>query len=287
MPNPAFMAGNFSSLATPIIDPLTGQQFPGNVIPSSRFSNFAKTLGPTVPQPNNAGANNYRTVRELTDDADTATIRGDQVLFEAQPVSALPVLQGHAAEPGRVHLHQLSAERTELRRRRHLGGVVRASSTRCAFGYNYAYHLNSPISLDGRNWVGDIGMRNLAGGTDPIDYGRPGFTMTGFSGNGEGGITQGATENIFSVSNATSWVKGGHNIRFGIQAQFRKYRSADRGAAARRRSLSTASSPATRSATSCSATARPAPARSAARGRTTRRRPSRRSSTTTGRSRRG
>ena len=91
------------------------------------------------------------------------------------------------------------------------------------FGYNYAYHLNAPISLDGRNWVGDIGLRNLAGGTDPIDYGRPGFTMTGFTGNGEGGITQGATENIFSVSNATSWVKGRHNVRFGIQAQFRQF----------------------------------------------------------------
>ncbi len=91
------------------------------------------------------------------------------------------------------------------------------------FGYNYAYHLNSPVSLDGRNWVGDIGLRNLAGGTDPIDYGRPGFTITGFTGNGEGGITQGATENIFSISNATSWVKGRHNVRFGIQAQYRKF----------------------------------------------------------------
>ncbi len=68
------------------------------------------------------------------------------------------------------------------------------------FGYNYAYHLNAPISQDGRNWVGDIGLQNLAGGTDPIDYGRPGFTMTGFSGNGEGGITQGATERASSAS---------------------------------------------------------------------------------------
>jgi hypothetical protein len=47
--------------------------------------------------------------------------------------------------------------------------------------------------------------------------------MTGFSGNGEGGITQGATENIFSVSNATSWSKGSHNVRFGVQAQYRKF----------------------------------------------------------------
>jgi hypothetical protein len=41
--------------------------------------------------------------------------------------------------------------------------------------------------------------------------------------NGEGGITQGATENIFSVSNATSWSRGAHNLRFGLQAQYRRY----------------------------------------------------------------
>jgi len=67
------------------------------------------------------------------------------------------------------------------------------------FGYNYAYHLTSPISLDGRNWVGDIGLRNLAGGTDPLDYGRPAFNLTGFTGNGEGtGVRQGAVRHVHS-----------------------------------------------------------------------------------------
>ena len=28
------------------------------------------------------------------------------------------------------------------------------------FGYNYAYHLNSPISLDDRNWVDQEGDRD-------------------------------------------------------------------------------------------------------------------------------
>ena len=36
-------------------------------------------------------------------------------------------------------------------------------------------------------------------------------------------ITQGATENIYSVSNATSRTFGGHTLRFGLQAQFRKF----------------------------------------------------------------
>ena len=47
--------------------------------------------------------------------------------------------------------------------------------------------------------------------------------MAGFSAQGEGGNTQGATENIYSVSNATSRTFGGHTLRFGLQAQFRKF----------------------------------------------------------------
>src|SRR6476620_1982772 len=68
VPSATQLAGNFSGLSTGITDPLTGLAFPGNVIPSARFSNFAKILAPTVPASNNAGANNYRTVRDLTDD---------------------------------------------------------------------------------------------------------------------------------------------------------------------------------------------------------------------------
>jgi hypothetical protein len=222
VPNTAQLGGNFSALATPIVDPLTGVAFPGNVIPASRFSNFAKTLAPTIPVPNNAGANNYRVVNPFTDDADTATIRGDQVLPGHNLFQRFMYYKGSQVNPAVFSYTNLPQEG-----RNFAAGdtwVISPSLVNeIRFGYNYAYHLNSPISLDGRNWVGDIGLRNLAGGTDPLDYGRPNFTMTGLSAGGEGTITQGATENIFSVSNATSWVKGHHNVRFGIQAQFRKY----------------------------------------------------------------
>jgi len=223
VPNPALVAGDFSSLATPVRDPLTGQPFPGNVIPSSRFSNFARVLAPTVPAPNNAGSNNFRTVRDLTDDADSATVRSDQVLSTKHNLfERFLFYDGRQLNPGAFTYTNFPQKGRNLA----VGETWVISSAlvnEIRVGYNYAYHLNAPISLDGRNWVGDIGLRNLAGSVDPLDYGRPGFTMTGFSGNGEGGITQGATENIVSVSNATSWVKGAHNIRFGVQAQFRNF----------------------------------------------------------------
>jgi hypothetical protein len=40
----AWRNGDFSSLSTRIIDPLTGQQFPGNIIPQTRISPIAKNL---------------------------------------------------------------------------------------------------------------------------------------------------------------------------------------------------------------------------------------------------
>jgi hypothetical protein len=221
--NPAFLAGDFSSLTTPVRDPLTGQPFPGNIVPSSRFSTFAKTLAPTIPAPNQTGANNYRTSREFTDDSDSATVRGDQVLASNHNLfERFLYYNGSQLNPGAFTYTNFPQNGKNLA----VGETWVISPrfvTETRFGYNYAYHLNAPISLNDRNWVGDIGMKNLAGGTDPIDYGRPNFTLTGFAAQGEGTITQGATENIYSISSATTWVKGAHNIRFGLQAQFRNF----------------------------------------------------------------
>ena len=92
------------------------------------------------------------------------------------------------------------------------------------FGYNYAYHLNAPdqprgAELDERPRTAGISRRRRF--RSPTDARV--LTISGFSGQGEGGNTQGATENIYSVSNATSRTFGGHTLRFGLQAQFRKF----------------------------------------------------------------
>jgi len=51
----AFESGDFSSLSTPIIDPTTGQQFPGNIIPSDRIDGAAKYFLPLFLTPNAPG----------------------------------------------------------------------------------------------------------------------------------------------------------------------------------------------------------------------------------------
>ena len=61
VPTPAMKSGDFSNFVDasgtqiPIYDPQTGQPFPGNIIPQSRFSPLAQSLLPLLPNPDRAG----------------------------------------------------------------------------------------------------------------------------------------------------------------------------------------------------------------------------------------
>ncbi len=80
VPNPDNLAGRFSST---IIDPVSGQPFPNNTIPSSRFSRLAQLAlrSNWWPAPNISSAQgNYQLVRTLPQDQDQYTIRIDHNL---------------------------------------------------------------------------------------------------------------------------------------------------------------------------------------------------------------
>ena len=79
VPNPSELARTIH--ARPIIDPLTGQPFPNNIIPQARWSRLARLSAPWYPAPNtDAAQGNYQVVRTLPQTQDQFTIRGDQDL---------------------------------------------------------------------------------------------------------------------------------------------------------------------------------------------------------------
>jgi hypothetical protein len=55
VPTAAERRGDFSATTTPIIDPLTGRQFPNNQIPADRLSKPAQYFNERIPLPNGAG----------------------------------------------------------------------------------------------------------------------------------------------------------------------------------------------------------------------------------------
>ena len=56
---------------------------PATAFPQSRITPFAALQLSAIPAPNTTGANNYRVVRDFTDDTDTVTARVDHVLNAA------------------------------------------------------------------------------------------------------------------------------------------------------------------------------------------------------------
>jgi len=76
VPTPAQLAGQFD---TPIMDPLTGQDFPNDQIPSSRIVNFAKVINSYFPTPNTSvPQGNYVATVDSPTSTDQQNYRIDQ-----------------------------------------------------------------------------------------------------------------------------------------------------------------------------------------------------------------
>ena len=222
VPNPALFTGDLSPISTPIIDPATGQAFSGNRIPENRISRFARGYTKYFPAPNNPGSNNYRRVANFIDHSDSVTARTDQTLSPRHTLFERYVwYKGSRITPG-------SFTDTDNPQR---GQNVSIQSTftitprqinEFKVGYNRAIHYVLPINPGG-NPVQELGIRNLAGSVDPIDYGVPAVNITGFSNPGSGGITQGSIENIYTVADNLSSVLGNHTLKFGVELQHRRF----------------------------------------------------------------
>ncbi len=85
VPTAAMMNGDFSAISTPIIDPTTGAQFPGNVIPDARIDSAAKFFFPYIQQAN-AADGRYHAVAPTKTDNNSATVRFDHSITNKQHI---------------------------------------------------------------------------------------------------------------------------------------------------------------------------------------------------------
>lgn len=226
VPDPSLFTGNFSSLPASQRpkDPSTGVVFPNGIVPSNRISQFAQVLSPTVPAPNNPGnTNNYLINKPFQDNYDTVTFRADQVLSAKHTLFERYIWHNASQiQPSTFSSTNFPQTGQNLS----IGDTYLLTSklvNELRLGYNRAYALDGPQNFGTTNWVQKEGLQNLAGGTDPIDLGRSSFAISGYSTQGEGTITQGATENIYSLSDGISDVFGRHTLSAGVQLQNRRF----------------------------------------------------------------
>ncbi len=216
MPTAAEREGNLSSLLTPVVDPLTGLPFPGNVIPQTRISPQAQALLGLYPPPNFAtgGGYNYQVPIVSVVHQDSLQSRWSQSIDRRNQVYGnfafqdtrqdTPNVFGFLDTTGTLGL-------TASANWAHRFGQ-RFFST---LGYQYSrYSANvTPYFENRENVSGAVGIAGNA--QDPLNWGPPTLVFSG----GVASLSDAAQSIIHNQTNAVSysafWNRGRHNFKFG------------------------------------------------------------------------
>ena len=241
VPTAAFRGGDFSSLlgSIPVLDPTTGQQFQGNIVPAARISPVSKALQDLIyPSPNLPGqgslglVSNYYTNPGSLFNADNLSTRLDHkfsdknyffarvaLTIHNQDYNPGPLLHGYSGtgdnDPG-VSLI-LSDNQTITSR---LVNEVKLGYAGQSFD---VWGLNNVANV-----VQKIGLQGIANpSNDPALSAMPDFEIggnNGFQGTGSSGYRS-QTQNTFQATDNLSWFQGRHNLKAGFD--LRRYQVND------------------------------------------------------------
>ena len=224
VPTALMRQGNFSEITTAIKNPLTGQNYPGNIIPQAQLSPVALKLLEYYPAPNRTGptpgVSNVQSQSKTRDENDQLLVRVDQNLGNRARLSvrynwydtynsiigAIPV-QG-ITQP-RVNKNTLVSYTHSLRPTLHndfrIGYHRIDFDTLNHFGVNSIPSAGSDLGIPG--FDGDVRFKNP---------GLPSINISNFSGLGQGGTNWYQFDTTFQMSDVLSYTRGSHNVRAGF-----------------------------------------------------------------------
>ncbi|PYR27222.1 MAG: hypothetical protein DMF98_06575 [Acidobacteria bacterium] len=225
VPLPEMIDGDFSSLSAPIIDPVTGIAFPGNIIPAVRLNAIGRGLARAYPAPNAPDPNrNYvsNPIDALNDD--TVIARVDQQLthknrllvrynfeniHELQPVNLFgrtTAIPGFGREQGTTRFITAGLGDTHTFSN-DLLGEFRFSFNRWALDYLQQDHDTDVAS--------QLGLTGLS--RKPVDFGFPLLNLGGVYENlgSATNLPQKGPFDTVSASTTITWVRRDQTLKFG------------------------------------------------------------------------
>ena len=232
LPTSAMEAGDFSAITTPIRDPLTGQPFPGNIIPANRITADGRAVAQVYAKMA-AQAASYRDVpisnNALFQNDNPFDFRQDVVRMDWQQSNTqrytLRLLfdDYDTIDPGGTFINsQLPTVPTQRRRPGRNWQIGHAWT----ISPNLVNEAKANASWNGQRVppVGDTWIRDTYGFAFPQLYtngGRfensiPNVTVNGFASfNGASASLLSPTTDL-AFSDTLSWVKGAHTVKAGL-----------------------------------------------------------------------
>ncbi len=230
VPSTAMRRGDFSALSTPIIDPFTGLQFPGNIIPADRISSIGQETANWYPDPNLSGSSrNFVSAPTDRRDIDQFTVRIDHRVSESNN------LYGRFSWSDDVELDPFDAFNgiTNLPQFGRLDdqGAWNLSIVdnhvfnpnvvgEFRLGYNRFRQFRSVFPEEQRNQTLELGIPGTT--TNPVNFGFPTFSVTGFDTLGKSGLPSDRSDNHYQAIGNLTWTRGNHTIKFGTDVSWQQ-----------------------------------------------------------------
>lgn len=225
VPLPAMIDGDFSQLSTTIRDPLTGEPFPGNIIPASRLDPIGYGLARAFPAPNASDpVRNFisNPLNELDDDAIIARVDQQlsgsnrllvrynfQNIHELQPVnlfSRTTIIPGFGREQGATRFITAGVSDTHTFTPNVLG-EFRLGFNRWELDYLQQDHATDV--------AGQLGLPGLS--RKEIDFGFPLLNMGGVYENlgSATNLPQKGPFDTYSFATTITFVRGAQSLKLG------------------------------------------------------------------------
>ncbi len=216
VPADAFRQGDFSSLATPILDPSTGQAFTGNRIPSTRINPVAATLlQQYIPAPND-GRSIHRYTVDATEKSNQFDVRLDQNFNSGHTLFGR--LSWKKVDKVSPTTFESLGPRSEERPNHTL-----AISDNIAIRPNLLNEARFGITRADQSFTtGQRGIDIISAlrltllSTNPPDVtGTPSVQIAGYSSFGEN-QEEPLTQDTWQVADSITWLRGRHTVKGGF-----------------------------------------------------------------------
>lgn len=225
-PRQTQLRGDFSG-GNVIHDPLTfnpannsRQAFPGNRVPENRINRISRNFFPYIPVVDTlpvGGANLIGTPVQRLDE-DQYNVRGDYIISNKHSLFGRYSSQNAPLSP--AALQPLGGRQVDSAGRSGVGQLTSSLSPTVVNvfrgAYSYMELFGKQVTVD-KNIAEEIGITGVS--TTRLNWGVPNVAWQGYSGIGSDGLTQGNKVHNYQLSNATTWIKNSHTLKFGFEAR--------------------------------------------------------------------